>query len=286
MTRLLLVGVFVLLASLVAAQQLLYVGPTTAESPRMAKASDFDGSILFCRGHYTSSRTEENGSGWWTDYPGADHNFLVRLSELTEVRVRFDRNRQPFYVVVGLHDPLLFKCPILFMEDVGTIDLQDREVPRLRSYFAKGGFLWVDDFWGSKAWEQWDTEIRRVLPSATYPMIDLADDHPIFHQLYDIQGGIWQMPTIGIWTGVDCAPEDTSPCGDHVTSERGADSAEPHIRGILDADGRVIVLMTHNTDIADGFEEEGKPENVEYMNTFSARSYALGVNVFVYALSH
>ena len=272
-------------AGVLAAQQLLYVGPTTDLAPRWAQQGDFDGSILFCRGNYTSSRYEENGSGWWTDYPGADHNFLVRLSELTEVRVRFDPQRIPFYVVVGLRDPLLFKCPILFMEDVGTIDFQPIEVDRLRQYFDKGGFLWVDDFWGSRAWEQWETEIRRILPSGVYPLIDIPADHPIFHQLYDIPGGIWQMPTIGIWQGVQCPESDAVTCGPFVTSERGADSAEPHIRGILDDAGRVIVLMTHNTDVADGWEEE-KPENLAFINEFSARSYALGINVFLYAMSH
>ncbi len=35
---------------------------------------------------------------------------------------------------------------------------------RLREYLLKGGFLWVDDFWGDAAWEQWVEEIQRVLP--------------------------------------------------------------------------------------------------------------------------
>jgi len=43
--------------------------------------------------------------------------------------------------------------------------------------------------------------------------------------------------------------------------------------------------MTHNTDIADGWEEE-KPENQAYIREFSARSYAIGVNIFLYALTH
>ena len=65
-------------------------------------------------------RDEASGSGWSTDYPGADNNFSVRLAELTRVHVKFDADRQPHHVVVSLNDPLLYRCPMLFMEDVGT----------------------------------------------------------------------------------------------------------------------------------------------------------------------
>ena len=45
-----------------------------------------------------------------------------------------------------------------------------------------------------------------------------------------------------------------------------------------------MVLMTHNTDVADTWEREG--ENKEYFSLFSPRGYAIGVNVVVYALTH
>ena len=83
------------------------------------------------------------------------------------------------------------------------------------------------------------------------------------------------MPTIRLWC----------PGCPYPTSERGEESLTPHMRAILDDAGRVMVLMTHDTDIADGWEEE-KPENIAFINAFSARSYALGVNVVLYALTH
>ena len=43
--------------------------------PRWPAASDFDGGFIYCRGHYTSRWREQSGSGWNTDYPGADNNF-------------------------------------------------------------------------------------------------------------------------------------------------------------------------------------------------------------------
>ncbi len=45
-----------------------------------------------------------------------------------------------------------------------------------------------------------------------------------------------------------------------------------------------MVLATHNTDIADTWEREG--ESAEYLNLFSPRGYAIGVNVVLYALTH
>ena len=124
--------------------------------PRWPAASDFDGGFIYCRGYYTSRWREQSGSGWNTDYPGADNNFPIRLAELTRVRVKFDVNRQPHHVVVSLTDPLLFRCPLLFMEDIGTVDFSPDEVLKLRDYFMKGGFLWVDDSWGSQRLEQLD----------------------------------------------------------------------------------------------------------------------------------
>jgi len=242
------------------------------EPPKWVKASDFDGSFLYCRGFYTSVTREPGGQGWSTDYPGADNNFSVRLAELTRIHVKLNENRQPNYGVVSLTDPLLFKCPILFMEDVGTAEFSDTEVQALRAYFLKGGFLWVDDFWGSEAWEQWAQQIARVLSPAEFPIVDLPLDHPIMHSLYDVKEYL-QVSSIQFWNS-----------NNGSTSERGSDSAQVHYRGIQDAQGRLMVYMTHNTDVADTWEREG--ENRAYFDLFSPRGYAIGVNAVLYAMTH
>lgn len=271
----------------------LYVGDQNIDRVYWADESAFDGRIIFCRGYFWSVRQEPEGIGWWTDYPGADHNFLVRLSELTtaDVRFRTDDARIPFYVTVALDDPLLMKCPVLFMSDIGTAGFREGEVANLRRYLDKGGFVWVDDFWGTKAWQQYEDQIRRVLPSGTHPMRDLGPDHPVFHQQYRIEGGIWQQPHVNFWyLGCGISGEDANDGGYdyshcHATSERGSDSKTPSIRGIFGPDGKLVVLSTHNTDIADGWEEE-KPQWHEYLTEFSAKSYALGINIYLYALTH
>jgi hypothetical protein len=243
------------------------------QPPKMAKESDFDGSFIYCRGFYRSRYREPGGQGWSTDYPGADNNFSVRLAELTRVHVRLDDDRQPNYSVVSLTDPLLYHCPMLFMEDVGTAEFTDAEVRGLREFFLKGGFLWVDDYWGSYAWQNWVEQISRVLPPAEFPIFDIPETHPVLHTLYDVKE-VMQVCSIQFW----------NPAYPNETSERGADSAQVHFRGIQDSHGRLMVVMTHNTDIADTWEREG--ENRQYFDLFSPRGYAIGVNVVLYAMTH
>jgi hypothetical protein len=267
----------VLAAAAAAYAQQIWVGGDRGfggrgERPRWAQESDFDGGFMYCRGYYESRWREGGGGGWRTDYPGADNNFSVRLAELTRVPVKFDLNRQPHYIVVPLSDPLLYRCPLLFMEDVGTVDFSDEEVQRMREFFLKGGFLLTDDAWGSAAWASWVQEIARVLPPNEFPMVDIPMTHPIMHTLYDVKE-IPQVSAISFWAR-----------SGGQTSERGRDSAQVFFRGIMDSHQRIMVLSLHNTDIADTWEREG--ENSEYFDLFSPRGYAIGVNIALYALTH
>jgi Domain of unknown function (DUF4159) len=263
-------------ASAAYAQRIWVGGPTggfwRGGRPNFAVTGDFDGSFNYCRGYYTSVTREMGGSGWSTDYPGADNNFSVRLAELTLVRVKIRTDGQPNHVVLRLTDPLLSHCPLLFMEDVGTIRFGDDEIVALRNYLQKGGFLWVDDFWGSFAWERWVEEIGRVLPPGEFPIVEIPLDHPIMHTLYDVRR-MPQVPAITHWYR-----------SGGQTSERGSDSAIVTFRGIHDDKGRLMVVMTHNTDISDTWEREG--ENREYFDRFSPEGYAIGVNFILYAMTH
>ena len=273
--RIILLGGLALLviASLAYAQQIFVGGGGRFRfNGRFATLEDFDGSFLYCRGFYRSVRGEAGGQGWSTDYPGADNNFSIRLSELTRVSVKWDPTRQPIHVVVRLNDPALNRCPMLFMEDVGTIQFSESEIQGLRDYLLKGGFLWVDDFWGSVAWNRWVAELQRVLPGGEFPIIEVPLSHPIMHTVYDVTDYL-QVSSINFWYRSEGS-----------VSERGPDSAQVHFRGIEDSRKRLMVLMTHNTDVSDTWEREG--ENKEYFSLFSPRGYAIGVNVVVYALTH
>ena len=107
-----------------------------------------DRNFVVCRLMYTSVRDEPSGGGWRTDYPYGEINLTIRFSELTRTPVSWSGGREPNHYVVRLTDDALFQCPFVIASDVGTIGLTDAEAERLRLYLLKGGFLWVDDFWG------------------------------------------------------------------------------------------------------------------------------------------
>jgi hypothetical protein len=251
--------------------------------PEVLPPNMTDGTFAVCKLMYTSNRSEPGGGGWSTDYPYAAHNLMTRLSELTRTRISRRPPGTPFegtapmrmpgdptHWVVDVGDDTLFECPFAMAADVGTMSLSPDEADRLRQYLLKGGFLWVDDFWGTLAWEQWSREIRQVLPE--YPILDVPQDHPIRSVLFNVPE-VPQVPNIGFWRRTG-----------GLTSERGEDSPHANFRKVVDEHGRIMVLMTHNTDIADTWEREGEDPGFFYQ--FAPDGFALGINVTLYALTH
>lgn len=238
---------------------------------QFASAKSFDGAFQFCRVWY---RTAANGDGgdWQVDFPRADSNLMTRLSELTKTSISRLPDGEPNHVIIRLTQPELFKCPFVMMTEVGNIFLDEDEAQALRAYLLKGGFLWADDFWGEFAWSVWDSQFRKVLPTGAYPYHDLPPDHPIFRQFFTI-AKFPQIPSIGMWYNLRGG-----------TSERGFDSRVPHARAVLDERGRIMALITHNTDFGDSFEEEATDR--DYFLRFSVDGYAFGINALVYAMSH
>jgi hypothetical protein len=240
---------------------------------RYAPAVMPDASFVICRLSYTQVRREASGIGWETDYPYAEINLMTRLSELTKTRISRDDNGDPNFYVIRLTDDQLFNCPMIVASDAGTIGFTAAQADRLRTYLLKGGFLWVDDFWGSAAWEHWASQITKALPSTEYPIEDVRIDDPMLRSMFQIDK-IPQITNIQFWRQ----------WGGSYTSERGEDSDEVHLRAIRDSHRRIMVLMSHNTDVADSWEREG--EDPEFFYQFSPRGYALGVDVLLHAMTH
>jgi len=227
--------------------------------------SDF----TFCRLAFNQAY-DGDGGGWGVDYPRADMNLPIRLSELTKTPVNFDEHREPNHVVIQATEPELFKCPFVMITEVGAASFTPEEALALRSYLQKGGFMWADDFWGEYAWQHWERELRKVLPASEYPIIDVPMNHSIFHTLFDAKR-FPQIPSIGwVYSG--------------TTSERGSDSATPNARAIVDQKGRIIVFISHNSDFGDSYERES--DDPTYFYNFSVEGYAIGINILLYAMTH
>jgi len=238
---------------------------------RKATPEDFDGTFQFCRVAFASD-PRGDGGGWSADFPRADINLSIRLSELTKTRVGRDSVGEPTHLLIQLTDPELFDCPFIMMTEVGAASFRPDEAANLRAYLEKGGFLWVDDFWGPYAWDNWVSNISKVLPPGEYPIRDLPVDHPIRKTLFEY-AALPQIPSISFWRR-----------SGGETSERYELSLEPHLRGIADAHGRLMVVMTHNTDISDAWEREG--EDPQFFFSFSPQGYAVGLDVVLYGMTH
>jgi hypothetical protein len=262
--------VAILLAVSVSGAQFRRAGRVN-EGIRRATPESFDGAFNFCRIQFRRNPSGD-GNGWGVDYPRADENLSIRLSELTKTSISRDDGGEPNHFVLALTDPLLFHCPFTMLTEPGGAYFDAAEAAPLRDYLLKGGFLWADDFWGPVAWDNWVAQIAKALPPGEFPIEELALDHPIFHTVFTVKR-VPQIPSIGAWMGIGSG-----------TSERGAASAVPHVRAIKDARGRVMVLMTYNTDFGDSFEEEAT--NHQYFLSFSIEGYAFGINALVYAMTH
>ncbi|MEE8521876.1 MAG: DUF4159 domain-containing protein, partial [Gemmatimonadota bacterium] len=211
------------------------------------------------RAIYTGYRRGFYGS-WSIDYPKADRQFLIGLRRLTNIDAYELENP------IRLDDPDIRRFPFLYALEVGYMSLSEAEVVGLREYLQAGGFLVIDDFWGSYEWSNFESEIGRVLPG--YAIVKLPLDHPVLRTFYDITELV-QVPNVR--QGMMGGP----------TWER--DGYEPALLGIFDDKGRLMVVINWNTDLGDAWEWA---ENPFYPLKFSNFAYQMGVNLVIYAMSH
>jgi hypothetical protein len=207
---------------------------------------------------------------WETDFPEGDDNFSHRLAQLTRIQVsRIASSRM-------LTAPDLGDFPLLYMSDPGYMVVSAEEKAALARYLANGGFVWCDDFWGDAEWQQFADVMRQVLPGHEWRV--LTPDHPIFHTVFDLN----EMPQIPALPFASPGASTAEPPNAHKFPAGSLDV--PQMRAWLDDDGRIMVLATHNTDVGDGWEREAYGE--WYFETFSTKSYMVGVNVVIYAMTH
>ena len=229
-----------------------------------------DGRFTVCKWMFRSVRSEPSGIGWSTDYPFGEINLLTRLSDFTKVPVSRDAGGDVNYWVVRLSDDQLFECPMLIGIRRGD-----------RGALGPGG-----------------AALAAVPAEGRVPLGGRLLGHTCL-------GAVGQ-PDRARAAGVpDCRRRSgrSDPPG-HVhgrqgqagaqhlrvgrTGERpsgaGEDSPHANFRAIADGHGRIMVAMTHNTDIGDSMEREG--DDPRYFAEYSPEGYALATNIALYALTH
>jgi len=201
------------------------------------------------------------GYGWLTDSPGADCKLMGAIHRMTGQSVYPNPN------YMEILNPELFKYPYAYIVEPGQMYISDKEAERLREYLLRGGFLHMDDFWGLDQLENAVTEIRKVFPDREFVPIPLS--HPIFHSFFDIPE-IIQTPNVG--RGCDGGP----------TWEQRSDT-EPRVFGISDDSGRLMIVMTYNTDLGDAWEYM---DRACYPQKYTGYALRMGLNLMTYAVTH
>lgn len=203
------------------------------------------------------------GTSWTDDYPRGDRTLVQMLRRYTRTNVR--GVEQP----VNLDDgDDAFHWPFMVVGLASAWQLTDAQALKLREYLLRGGFLFCDSFYGSQDWAIFEQSLRKVFPNRA--IIDLKDDHPIFHNVFDLHHMTKvQIPNWNaLWGG-----------------GRGyiRDGAVPHWRGVEDDHGRLMVIIAHNNDVMDGWQWADDPR---YPAEQANLSLQIGVNVVMYALTH
>jgi hypothetical protein len=158
--------------------------------------------------------------------------------------------------VFTLEDPELFRNPILYLSEPGYWSASEAELLSLRHYLLKGGFLIFDDF-EEEQWWNMEANVKRALPEREF--IEIGAEHPIFQTLLKIDNIYVPHPFV---------------------------RAKPRYMAIFEDDdpkGRMLVLANHNSDLAEYWEWSAKgffPVDI------TNEAYALGVNYFIYGLTH
>src|SRR6266481_249135 len=154
-------------------------------------------------------------SSWGTDSNKAERQFVQGVRRLT----------RSVEQIIDVDSDEIFKWPWLYAVEVGYWELDERQALRIREYLDRGGFLMVDDFHGTAEWENFSRSLRRIFPDR--PVLELEDDNPIFHGLYNLDKR-FQVPGFQF-----------------VRSGRTyeKDGIEARWRGVMDDKGRVQVAI-------------------------------------------
>lgn len=217
-----------------------------------------------------------NFPGYWTmDFPRSDRHLLAGVRRLTRIDTK---SVEQVVSLDGSDD--VFNWPVLYGVEVGHWALTDDEARQLREYLLRGGFFMCDDFHGSELYQsrdmpmplnEWATfkqSMDKVFPDRMIE--DLPDNDPIFHTLFDLEQRFQVPGSDNYWRF-------------HITYEKGETGKVPHWRCIRDDKGRVMVAICHNMDLGDGWENSDDPR---YEERWSSLAYRIGMNYFVYDLTH
>lgn len=216
------------------------------------------GELALGRLRYRSPLDGRFYARWGIDANKGDRLFIGILTRLTRIDV------QPIETIIDIDSDEIFDLPFLVAISVGDWRISPSQADRLRKYFDRGGFLMVDDFHNENEWANFMAGIQMIDSSARAD--ELEDDDPAFHVLFDMKERI-RVPGANVVHGSGI--------------ERGG--TVPHWRAIRDSRGRIMVAISFNQDVGDGWEFADDPQ---YPERFASAAIRIGTNYVMYALTH
>jgi hypothetical protein len=202
------------------------------------------------------------GGGWGTDFPASDCKFMWGVQRITNIRV-YDKSPH----LVSALEPELFRYPYLYIVSPHRMVLSPEEAENLREYLLRGGFLHADDYWGRAQRETVENTMAQIFPDRK--MVRLPLDHEVFRTFFNVDT-VMQIPNV------------TNGCNGGDTFEQRSET-DPMIFGISDDNGRLMVLLTYNSDLGDAWEWMDRPC---YPHKYSGQAYRMGINFMIYAMAH
>jgi len=217
-------------------------------------------------GYYGRDLDWHIGYSLWTqDFPPADRHFSQGVRRLTRLHVRSVEQ------CVNLDEGDAYDWPWLYAVQVGEWGLTREQAQALREYLLRGGFFMADDFHGKFEWNIFEKNIKQVFPDRE--IVELSDDNPIFHTVYDLSTRV-QVPGWAWFNRGYKRPQ---------YPENEEDGKGAHWRAINDDKGRVMVAISYNSDIGDAWEYA---DNIRYPEKFADQSIRMGIDYIIYAMTH
>jgi hypothetical protein len=190
------------------------------------------------------AKLKYDGGGDWYANPSSLPNLFKFVREHTRANIFMDEE------VVEPGSAQLFQYPLVYMTGHGNIVFSSAEAKNMRRYLESGGFFFIDDNYGLNTYIL--REMKKVFPELDY--VELPHDHPIYHQRYSFAAGI---PKIH----------------EH-------DGKPAQLFGLI-YEGRLVSVLTYESDLGDGWEDPAVHNNPEEVRR---KALQMGTNILYYVL--
>ena len=201
--------------------------------------------LLYGQRDLSLAVVQYGGGGDWYANPTALSNLSAFCNKVLGTQLL----ENPPAVHVG--SPQLFNYPVVHLTGHGNVLFSDADAENLRNYLNAGGFLHADDNYGMK--ESFMREMQKVYPAGQW--VPLSRQHPLFKAPFAFPDG---LPKIHEHDG------------------------EPPQALALYHGNRMVVLLTLETDLGDGWEDPAVHNDPEEIRQ---KALKMGANIVQFAFN-